>query len=388
MTEVLEMVNVCVEGPLPPEKEFEAELVSITFDSGIPVTHGKAAVKTPHWEAGKEGEITDDWKAMAAKLGLPAEPYSKRAAVYLINGASGAKYEVKVKVKVTKSKNISGKAKLLGNFNGLEIEGSCETGAGEHEVTAKFNDPPKSILGGCTRISWGLDVPDFGSVSLGATLAEIYFVLGKPEKPYTNGVWAEVLRFLCGKVKVVGETDGKGAAATITTYCHSSHKLKYDTDEGAPKYGVGSLGGAFALDKYMKRGSEACNCYDQAAGVLAFSLALGAKVSWRYLEPFGYIKPTDLVGFGLCNNPFFGVNVKKKMVPKDSPERTGFGNHAFADIEGGNILDACAGPHAGTETPAEYVAASIDDDPSLYGGSFRPGTAGEIIPGTGLNAVK
>jgi hypothetical protein len=274
----------------------------------------------------------------------------------------------------------------------LVIEGTCPTAAGEHTVAAKITEPPEDIQGYRGNIAWGLDVADVPTCqSLGSTLAEIYFVIAKPKsRPYKNGVWSEVLRFLCGKVGVVGEKDEKEAAAKVTRYCHSSHRLKYDTKRGASWYGVGNLGGVFKLSDYMLRASERCNCYDQAAAVMALSLALGATVGWRYLSPFGFIKPTNLVGFGNCNNPFFGADETKKVVAADSPDRSAFGNHAFDDVPGGNILDGCAGPHKGSETPDQYVSASIADTPSLYagfGGGARAGTASDIIPGTGVTGV-
>lgn len=371
----------------PPDTEFAAELVSVTFKSGVKTSHLKAEVKVPHWEAGKEAEIEDDWKDMAKKLGVPPEPYSKRAAVFLIKSAGGA-YDVEVKVKVTKSKNVSGDAKLLGNFQGLAIEGSCPTGAGEHTVAAKFTEPPDEIASYRGKIGWGLEVASVSmTVNLGTSLAEVYFILAKPTAPYRAGVWAEALRFLCGKVGVNGSKDPNDAAAKVTRYCHSGHRLRYDTFQGAPYYGVSQLGGSFGLLDYMTRSHAVCNCYDQAAAVQALTGALGVSLGWRYLDPYGYINTTNLVGVGPCNNPFFGADEKKKVVPTHSPDRSGFGNHAFVAVGSGNILDACAGPHTGSETPAQYVTASIDTTPTLYGSGFRPGTAGDIIPGAGVTDV-
>ncbi len=373
--------------PAPPEdKDFAAELVSITFKSSIKTSHSKATVAGPHWEAGKEAEITDDWQAMAKKMGLPAEPYSKRAATYLVKGAGGS-HDIEVKIKVTKSKNVSGDAKLVGNFSGLVIEGACPTGAGEHTVTAKFLEPPEDIHGYRGKIGWGLEVPSAGmTVSLGTTLAEVYFILGKPTSPYAKGAWVEALRFLCGKVGVTGEKEDKEVAAKVTSYCHSRHGLRYDTERGRPRYGVSNLGGTFRLQKYMEREIESCNCYDQAGAVQALVGALGVSTIWLFLNPFGYIKPTMLVGVGLCNNPFF-EDESLKLVPFDSPDRNGFGNHAFVGTPTGKILDACAGPHTGSEGPEQYVKASIDDTPSLYGSDFQPGRPSEIVPGLGVKVV-
>jgi hypothetical protein len=385
---------ICVAPPstLPPEKDFAAELVSVTFKSGVKASHGQAEITGANWEAGKEGEVTDDWKATAQKLGLPEEPYSKRAAVFLIKGAAGAKYDVEVKVKVTKSENVSGDGKLIGNFNGLVIEGTCPTSAGEHTVAATITEPPDAIQGYRGKVSWGIEVADIPlSLSLGTSLAEVYFLIAKPKAtPYRKGVWAEVLRFLCGKVGVVGEKTGEAAAAKVTEYCHLRHKLRYDTFEGAPKYGAWMLGGTFKLGAYMERTNPVCNCYDQAAAVQALSLALGAAVGWRYLEPFGFIKETHLVGVdGLCNNPFFEGDESKKLVPASSKDRWPFSNHAFSALPNDNILDACAKPHTGNEAPGTYVSDSIDDTPSLYPHRIcdHAGKASEILPGPGVSAV-
>jgi hypothetical protein len=387
--QVGEPVSVAPPPPPSTDTEFVAELISVTFKSGVKTSQAQAEVKTPHWETGKEAEITDDWKATAKTLGLAAEPYSRRAAVYLVKGAAGAVYDVEVKVKVTKSKNVSGDGKLLGNFKGLTIEGTCPTGAGEHTIAAKITNPPEDIQVYRGKIGWGIEVASASvSASLGSTLAEIYFILGKPTSPYDKGVWAEVLRFLCGKASVVGLKDAKQVAANVTTYCHSRHGLRYDTDHGASHYGVSGYGGAFSLDDYMVRAKASCNCYDQAAAVQALSGALGVLLGWRYLAPFGYIKPTNLVGVGQCNNPFFGSDSAKKLVAFDSPGRTAFGNHAFVAAATGNILDACAGPHKGEESASQYVTASIDATPALYGGGFRAGTATDIVPAPGVASVR
>ncbi len=385
-----EQICVAVPPTTPPDQEFAAELVSVKFDSGVKVSHSKATVNGPHWEVGKDKEITDDWAATAKKLGLPAEPYSKRPAVYLIKGAPDAEYYLTVEVKVTKSVNVSGEAKLLGNFNGLVIEGWCETSAGTHKVDAKIVDPPDSIKCYRGEIAWGLDLEDAPICqSLGSSLAELYFILDKPKpRPYPDGVWVEALRFLCGKVGVVGESSTEGVAEKITRYCHTPHKLRYDTNHGASSYGLDMQGGEFELMGYMKKTSARCNCYDQAAAVQAFSLALGASVGWVYLNPYGFIKETNLVGVGRCNNPFFGLDVTKKVVPDDSPDRTAFGNHAFAELPSENVLDACAGPHTGSESRKDYVEASIDATPSLYPTSFQPGTAADIASGYGVSGVK
>jgi hypothetical protein len=390
MPDTNEEISVAVATTVPPDKEFAAELVSVKFDSGVRVSHSKATVAGPHWQVGKEKEITDDWAATAKKLGLPAEPYSKRPAVYLIKGARDAEFLLSVTVKVTKAVNIKGDAKLSGNFNGLVFEGWFPATAAEHQLDVKIVNPPDSIHCYRGEIAWRLDLEKEPiSQTLESTLAELYFILDEPaRRPYPDGVWVEALRFLCGKAGVVGEDSTEGVAKKVARYCHTPHKLRYDTFLGDSAYGLDMKGGEFDLTGYMERTSAKCNCYDQAAAVQALSLALGASVGWVYLVPYGFIKETNLVGVGRCNNPFFGFDVTKKVVPADSPDRKPFGRHAFAELPNENILDACAGPHTGDETREKYVEESIDDTASLYPTSFQPGTADDIASGSGVSAVK
>ena len=155
-------------------------MVSITFKSKIKVSRARVTVEGPHWEKGKERALEDVWSSLARLLHLPVEPYSKRPAVYLAGGLGGP-YEVEVKLTITKSKNVSGEARLLGMFSGVSIQGTCPSSAGEHTVRARITDPLRSCAPVAGRIAWYLDVEASAiRVSLGATFAEIYFILGRP----------------------------------------------------------------------------------------------------------------------------------------------------------------------------------------------------------------
>jgi hypothetical protein len=385
---------VSVAPPMPPldEVRFAAELVSVSFKSSLKTSYAQAAISSPHWEAGKDSEVRDDWKDMAKKVGVAAAQFSKRAAVYLVKGGTGGVYDVEVKVKVTQSENVSGDAKLIGNLGGLTIEGTCPTGAGDHVVTARFIEPPDEMRAFRGKMGWGLDVPSYGrSVNLGTSIAEVYFILGAPTTPYASaGVWSEVLRFLFGRVGVGGLKDGPSVRAQVARYCHGLHKLQYDTVQGAPKYGTWPGGGVFELTEYMQRSDELCNCYDQASAVQVLVGALGVDVVWLYLKPYGYINETNLVGVGACNNPFFTSNGTKKVVAWDDPQRTAFGNHAFpgtAPTTSANIVDACAGPHTGSETLPQYIVAAIDHRASLYPSGSAPGAVGNIVLCPNVSAV-
>jgi hypothetical protein len=374
--------------PPPPDCEFAAELLSVTFKSSEKVSHERKTIEGPHWVKGEEGKLEDFWSRLAGMMGLSAEPYSKRPAVYRVKGMTAA-HIVEVKVNVTKSANIAGSARLIGKLWSLSIEGVCPTSVGEHIVRAEIKDAPEEIRGYRGRIAWHLetDAPAM-NVALRSTLAEVYFILDRPSAFYRNlGVWVEVLRFLCGRVGVAGECDRKAVGAKVASYCHGRHGLKYETRHGRSQYGVGHTGGTFNLTDYLIRKSPVCNCYDQAAAVQALAGAVGAQTVWLFLEPFGYIKPTNLVGVGLCNNPFFRSDESQKLIDPESLKRTAFANHAFVVTYGATVLDACAKPHLATETPEEYVADSIDRDPSLYDRSFRPGRPQDIRPQIGVREV-
>ena len=107
----------------------------------------------------------------------------------------------------------------------------------------------------------------------------------------------------------------------------------------------------------------------------ALSGAVGAQVKWLFMDPYGFIKPTHLVGDSeLCNNPFYRsphphdqvVTNLKKIDPKDI-HRFPFGNHAFCALPyqalpSALVLDACAGPELASQTLKDHVNEDIDHD--------------------------
>jgi hypothetical protein len=345
----------------PPRKEWEAQVIEITFKTNITAARDKAAIAAPHW---KEGEDPSDTWSLTSSLGLPDAPYSKKAAVYLVKAAGGPK-DVEVKVRVTKCVNVSGTGKLKGAIGSLEIEGDCPLAAGEHTVAAQITEMPDAINHFRGQINWGVDADDIGCVSMNSSLVELFFVLAAPISAYTPGVWVEALRLVClrGPVTGIEKKDEDRVVANVTRYSH---------------YGLSGSGGSFELSNYLAKASTTVNCYDQAGAVQTLSGAVGVTVVWIYLQPYGFINPTQLVGVGQCNNPFFSSNGSTAMVPSDDARRTAFGNHAFNEHT--NIFDACAGPHVGTEARAAYVTAAIDATPALYA-RYR----GRLVPGTTAN---
>lgn len=371
--EAIAAVLAWLTGSGPSTTELDAELQEVTFDASKKTCLGGSEVRGPHWKAGEDP--THAWRSQARGMGLPAGPYSKKPAVYLVKGASGAKHTVELKVKVTKSEGVSGNGTLVGKLGALEIKGSCPVSAGDHTVSATISNPPDELAVHRGNVIWELQASG-KTVPLGTSLVELYFVLDAPTATYRRkGVWAEVLRFLFGRVRVSGD-DQDAIAARVTRYCHGSHRLRYDTRRGAPAY-FDAGGFTVRIGDYLRRSHPRANCYDQASAVQAFCGAVGITQSWLFLNPFGYINPANLLGVGMCNNPFFDGNGSQPVVADLSPQRTAFGNHAFVG-HSSKILDACAGPHTGNEDAAAYVKASIDDNPALYGPGQRPGTAGDI----------
>lgn len=372
-----------VSAKCPFDKSLKGEVIEIQWASGIKVSIAPAFTP-PNPKPPQESVVEPHWKAGVA---VADGAGSRRPGVYLVKGKGSD--VVSVKVKITENRNVAGSGKLVGNLSGLAIEGTCPTSVGEHVVSAKISNLPDAIQWYRGDASWGVDVPDLGSsVSLAnASRLELFVVLDTPSAFYDPpGVWAEVLRFLCDKVNVIGLTTPAAVEARVATHCHGSHGLKYDTHSGRARYGVLGSGGLFQLTAYIDAASRIVNCYDQAAAVQSLCGAVGVRTVWHFLNPFGYIHPTDLVGVGQCNNPFFDSNGSTPLVASDDPLRTAFGNHAFCGYSG-FILDACAGPHKGTEDKAQYCSASIDSTPALYGGAWSPGTPGQIADKPGITGL-
>ena len=238
----------------------------------------------------------------------------------------------------------------------------------------------------------------------------VYTILGEPKPPWDNAypnqknAWTNALEFTIVKAGAQGKNTDKDALAAITTYLHSGHGLRYDTESGSPRYWDFSRFSATAYINVTNSASVTnfVNCYDQAYGVVTFGNLLGPAVSAvpRFTQPFGYINTTKLVGVGDCNNPFYdstneweyvnitgtgSVSFGKGIPPKvpvcnvDDNTRTWFGNHMYATYHAGGydyVFDACAGPFIGGVSKTNYLNNAIDHSTiderelSFYGGTI------------------
>jgi Domain of unknown function (DUF4150) len=355
---------------IPKPKELRGMVTEVIWDRSVKITYADGSIAEPNWSPGLAVEDGGNEKIDGTKDGKLNG--SNRPGIYLVGG-KGAN-TVKLKVKITENLNVSGDATLIGVLGGFQMEGPCPTAAGEHSVTATIKKVPDSVQWFRGDVGWGLNVPDMeASIALeNPTRLEVFVVLDTPMSFYTAGVWTEALRFLCGKVGVVGSTTPKDVAAIVTAYCHSHHTMKYDTVQGKSKNFADNehsyQGGNFLLHNYILIAQQVVNCYDQAGAVQSLCGAVGVKIGWLFLQPFGFINDTHLIGVpGLCNNPFFSAPWYTKTPHTDinDPRRSSFGNHAFCDLAS-EVYDACAKPHVGGESHQAYCQSSIDYVTTLY----------------------
>ncbi|WNG48148.1 hypothetical protein F0U60_31430 [Archangium minus] len=346
--EIGEAVNVPVAASAElKEWKLRAEILEVTFKGTIKVSRSQAAIAPPHW---KKGEDVNDVWTDAKEMGLPQEAaYSKKPAAMLIHGAAGATKDVEVKVKVIEAENVSGEGDLLGRLGDVEIAAKVPLGVGEHVVKAQIKTLPYRIAWYRGSIEWGGSFADPGAcIVLGESDVEVFFLPAVPIIPFADVVWAEALRFLCNRMGVVGLSTREEIIEKITRYCHMGHGLEYDTLEGRPRYGR-MRARQFRLNAYMKGEDPECCCYDQASAVQVFAAALGVSTEWLFMEPYGFIHTTNLIGVGACNNPFYRSNGGDKVVMRFNPKRTSFGSHAFCRMDG-KIL--------GNRSPAQAARAS------------------------------
>ena len=109
--------------------------------------------------------------------------------------------------------------------------------------------------------------------------------------------------------------------------------------------------------------------------ILSLGIGRSAAPAMKYMEPYGYITPTRLIGrhdpdkasngTDLCNNPCYGsgVNPPEMLCATNERTRSYFGNYTFLTLvlDGEErVFDACVGPHMGKLSLAEYVDTAIE----------------------------
>jgi hypothetical protein len=372
-----------------PPLEVKLDILSAEWEGGIPMRREDSPVEKPHWEDSffNSFEEEDDEDILHFLTG------SERPAAYTFKDRPKLNVRIRFEFKAGTPPNSF---TLSGTLGTLKMQSQTHKAGSriiESNVALEITNPPAVLLHVEARarlkIKWdnGLEM-DFAK----KPRLEVFFLYDNPTKfPFfKDGVWVEALRFAFHKAMVAGRDTPVSIAAAITRHCHLWHGVKYDTVAGGSGFNAtATVSTAFMLKDYMSKKSgrlirtesNTVNCYDQAAAVQCLCGGLGVKADWLYLKDFsavqpmfGFIKLTDLVGVGSCNNPFFNYpdpSISRNPVwkPDDPKTRTSFDNHAFLQVSDDPsdprrfcIMDACAGPHSGGNNLHSYLWQSIDAD--------------------------
>ena len=358
--------------------DLTVEILSITALSQITANLDGKPVKLPNWEPG---------------INLIDGYGSKRPGVFDIT-ATGRynSLEVRVKVKGLRDKETT---KLSGKLAGLTftafLTGDNSTGKTGKVKTVRA--VPENVPGYFKQASgdmeWFLasEIEPFEKTRL-----EIYWIYGSPGIMYKKGVWIEVLRLL--SALCVGLKHKEKIIQRIVNYCHAWTPLSYNSETTAGNYAEAYWGGYFNLGAFLEQSYSLCNCYDQAGALQTLLGALGIELTWIYMNPFGFINRTSLIGRGESNNPVFlkKDSLTPEIVNKNNQKRTQFGAHSFClwEKEGEDqfVLDACLGPTLGNDPGPQYIKRNIDTTTKLYKerGS-RPGGLEDMYECTGITDV-
>ena len=202
----------------------------------------------------------------------------------------------------------------------------------------------------------------------------LYAIFGEPLLPWKSNpygddqnAWTNALEFAIAKTGANGKATETNALAAITQHLFSGHGLSYATEDGLPTYIHGFdffLSGYIAKtgNPHNSRSPTMVNCVDQAVSLSSLGSLLGMPSQAVRMRPFGYLNPVDLIGVGVCNNPFFNDPVYGRPSPMCGTNdigRSSFGMHAFVQMYN-KIFDACAGPALGTQTLSDYFSSVVD----------------------------
>lgn len=222
-------------------------------------------------------------------------------------------------------------------------------------------------------IHWQLSLDSEEKISLGTTLIEVFWV-NISSSTYVKGIPVEALRKIYSGHKTEVKQSFRLLINQHVQNIFNRVPPSYDTNNGAPRYITWNSWDNITLDyNYYQYEHSAglnvrLNCYD-AASILQYEMRIDGyqNVQYCFMQPFGYLKLTDLIGVIVCNNPFFEGNGTDPYINEYDVRRTAFGNHAFVEVDNSFIGDACAGPHIGNENAEAYVRAAIDTEvPANY----------------------
>lgn len=277
---------------------------------------------------------------------------------------------------------------LLGYLNGRMVFRSepskGRTGEWSPKAYATFNVGELAIIAG--DVHWYLQ-PEVGGNPqyVSTTRLELTWIYQQPAAMFENLSQARVLRLVFSAI----DTGASRAAviADVVRLCYSWFNKTWDAVYGAPSYCCIGNGGVFELGDYLVHHEQAqpVNALDQSAILQTLLGSLGIQVEWRSMQPFGFLRPTNLIGAGNCNTPFFRAMDTKPVVDDEDGRRTLLRHHAFVSC-GDVALDACAGPREGEYDLERYLAAALDTRTNL-GTSDNTGSAGEAAACQGVSSL-
>ncbi|WP_250436010.1 hypothetical protein [Hanstruepera flava] len=259
-------------------------------------------------------------------------------------------------------------------------------------------------------IQWQLyNQTDNTTIAIGDTAIELYWVALNNDMPnlYRKGIPVEGLRVMA-KANLEArfpKIDGSGnivvgvvSAATIINSAFNYVAPRYDIWHGAPHFVTINSWNNITLHwqafihAHNNLPNSILNCYDEAAIAQYWLYGYNYNaIAYCYMNPFGYLAQTNLIGRGQCNNPFYGSSNTQPVVNQQDANRTAFGNHAFIRFNlTYGIADSCAGPHTGNEFIQQYIASATD---AVYPNPPRVprGSAANVSYYTGItnvNAIK
>lgn len=282
-------------------------------------------------------------------------PKNASPVAFLLNSKKAARFEV----------TLEGDP---GIFVGYTLQGADDEGnilfSGEvgDGPGVMVSEPAKNLVGKNAvneQLNWSLSQQGKRTVKIGRNRMSIYWV-PKTSKLHADrkGIPLESLEITAGAAPSV---------ADLVNQVFSRNPPRYDTQHGRSYFTSFSSFDSITLHYQLYLAaighpSFVLNCYDAAAVLQYLLQQAGVNTQYCYLQPFGYLRETNLIGRGPCNNPFYASSGGPQVIGVNDRHRTAFGNHAFISLtDTQSIVDACAGPHTGNDSEQSYIDSAIDN---------------------------
>ncbi len=249
---------------------------------------------------------------------------------------------------------------------------------------------------------------------LGSVDLEMYWLYSAPYDYFPKGIPVETLREIAHVCKLNRQIKPdqldhqkrtiklerrqseipakKWVVKQVVNHCFKRNPPRFDTWRGSSRFTISSsqFAKTLLINQYLNSKGDSnalCNCTDQA-GVLEYYLkVIGIEEVMVYsLDRFGYLNKIQLVGRGVCNNPYYGTAQGcargQAVVEENCTEQTFFNNHIFClwKIEGEwRVLDSCIGPYTGSDNKTQYLEKARDPNKLPNNDRTKVAQPGDII---------